>query len=201
MYQMSLAANLLLFALGLLGCVREFKREGFKITRYYTFDSNVLGMIAGGWMTAELIRNIMIGAEISQAAIIFKYTAMVTLSLTFFVVIFVLSPVTEGGYKFQLWYSNLKYQHTLCPLIAIISFIFMDPAGHISWEMFAMSLVPTLIYAIIIIILNVLKVLEGPYPFLYVYKQKWYVSMAWALGIIGVTAAYSVVVMFIKNVL
>ena len=32
-------------------------------------------------------------------------------------------------------------------------------------------------------LLNVLKVVEGPYPFLMVYNQKWYMSIIWIIVI------------------
>jgi hypothetical protein len=51
------------------------------------------------------------------------------------------------------------------------------------------------------VILNVLKVLEGPYPFLYVYKQPWYVSVGWAVGIVGANFLYAFLMMVLQNVI
>jgi len=46
-------------------------------------------------------------------------------------------------------------------------------------------LIPTIIYAIISIILNILKVMDGPYLFLHVYNQPIYASVLWIIGILG----------------
>ena len=110
---MALFLNLYLFIFGIIGCVKEYRREGISIIRYYTFDSNVLGTIAGG-------------------------------------LIFVLCPM-ERGYKDGLLKGNLKYQHLLCPLIAIVSCIFFDPEiGNIPVALI-MAWIPTVIYAVVIL--------------------------------------------------
>ncbi|HPF53799.1 MAG TPA: hypothetical protein PLM48_04040 [Clostridia bacterium] len=44
---------------------------------------------------------------------------------------------------------------------------------------------PTLLYAIVIIILNIAKLLVGPYPFLHIYEQPWYMSIVWIAVILG----------------
>ena len=48
-------------------------------------------------------------------------------------------------------------------------------------------MIPTIIYAAVMIVLNLLKVLRGPYPFLYVYEQPIYMSVIWAVAILALT--------------
>ena len=213
LFWIDLILNGLLFLFGIIGCVREYKREGIKITRYYTFDSNVLGMIAGGCMFLTLIlglrENLSVGSvviPISEAVLlpqwvmIFKYIATGCLTLTFLVVIFVLCPMM-GGYKEGLIKENLIYQHTLCPIIAIVSFLIFDPTLTFSWQAVIWAWIPTAIYAVVTIILNVLKLLEGPYPFLYVYRQPWYASVAWGIGIVGADFLMVLGLLALKQVL
>ena len=200
MYVIALICNLLIFLFGLIGCIREFRREGIKITRYYTFDSNVLGIIAGGLMSVELFRFLLTGCEISAVAQTMKFMSVVCLSLTFFVALFVLSP-QMGGFYSGMIHNNLIFVHTLCPLLAIVSFLFMDPISQLNLSMVFIAWIPTVIYAIITVILNVLKVLEGPYPFLHVYKQPWYVSVGWAVGIVGANFLYAYLMMVLQNVI
>jgi len=47
------------------------------------------------------------------------------------------------------------------------------------------ALIPTIIYGIVALLLNILKVMDGPYPFLKVYQQPFFISIPWALIMIG----------------
>ena len=64
-----------------------------------------------------------------------------------------------------------------------------------------MAWIPTVIYAVVVVILNILKLLEGPYPFLYVYKQPWYISLVWAVGIVGANLLCAFLMHLIRAVL
>ena len=189
--------NIALFVLGTIGCVRELRREGVAICRYYTFDSNVLGMMAGGLMSVSLVFQMIMGGDPPLWVITLKFSAAVCLSLTFLVVVFVLCPM-EGGYVGGLFSGNLIYQHTLCPILAVVSFLAFDPFPTKSLNLVFLAWIPTAVYAIVIVILNIKKVLEGPYPFLYVYRQPWYISLAWALGIVGSNLAFAFLMYWIK---
>ena len=49
----------------------------------------------------------------------------------------------------------------------------------------ALAMVPTLLYGVVAIILNVLRVWHGPYPFLYVYEQPVWLTAVWVVVILG----------------
>ena len=51
-------------------------------------------------------------------------------------------------------------------------------------------MLPTLIYALILMALNLMRVVEGPYPFLRVYEQPVYMSIIWVIVILG--SAYGI---------
>ena len=57
----------------------------------------------------------------------------------------------------------------------------------------------TIAYAIVFITLNILKVYEGPYPFLMVYKQPVYMSIIWFILIVGGAFGIGKLIMWIKN--
>ena len=57
----------------------------------------------------------------------------------------------------------------------------------------------TIAYAIVFITLNILKVYEGPYPFLMVYKQPVYMSIVWFILIVGGAFGIGKGIMWIKN--
>ena len=60
------------------------------------------------------------------------------------------------------------------------------PRSDVRW-----ALLPTLAYAAVILPLNILRVIVGPYPFFEVYHQPVYVSVLWAVGLLGVNYLYA----------
>ena len=84
----------------------------------------------------------------------------------------------------------MLYHHTLCPLIALASFILIEKYDDLN---VLHGLIFTIIYAIIMIALNVLKIVEGPYPFLLVYNQPVIVSVLWTIVILAITYAIAVI--------
>lgn len=84
----------------------------------------------------------------------------------------------------------MLYHHTLCPILAILSFVFVEKYENLNT---IHGLYFTIIYAIIMISLNVLKVVEGPYPFLLVYKQPIIHSIIWTVIIFAITYAIALI--------
>ncbi len=46
-----------------------------------------------------------------------------------------------------------------------------------------LALIPTGLYALVMVPLNVFRVYDGPYPFLRVHNQPWYMSILWMAAI------------------
>jgi len=90
--------------------------------------------------------------------------------------------------------------HVLCPVLAIISFIFFD-SNEIenSLKNNLRSLYFTIIYAIILISLNILNVVSGPYPFLKVNQQSPLMSLFWIVLILGGALILSKALLFLKG--
>ena len=78
----------------------------------------------------------------------------------------------------------MAYHHTLCPILAIISYIFFEN-NKIKKKDIPYTMIFTITYTIILIICNILHIIEGPYPFLLIYKQPVYMSILWILIIDG----------------
>lgn len=71
------------------------------------------------------------------------------------------------------------------PLLNIVSFIFFERENTLSKKQPLLAIIPTIIYAIFAIILNLLKVIDGPYFFLKIYEQPIWEVIMW-LVIIGI---------------
>lgn len=170
----------------MIGTIWEIWENGWIMLSYYTIDSNIFIAVCClldilyqrsgqdkkermGW-----IKNL-------------KYMATCCMMVTFFVVIFILAPT--GGIKGLIGIMTegaLLFHHTICPVVAVISYYRADSKQYkLKKNMIYAGMLPTVLYAIVILSLNVKKILYGPYPFLYIYEQAVWVSVMWMLVILG----------------
>ena len=170
-------------ALEICGLVAAYFHLGWEMFRYYTVDSNLLLLISAlMWLIGEG-RFLRDGVRIPTALKVFKYMATCTTTLTFMVVLTVLAPMEESYWYFFVS-GEMLYLHTLCPLLALVSFLLWE-SHDLRLIHTLMALVPTLLYAVVAVVLNVLRIWEGPYAFLLVYVQPLWLSLVWAAVIPG----------------
>lgn len=112
-----------------------------------------------------------------------KYIATCATTMTFVVAVAVLLPMYRRPYITFLNGANL-FQHTLCPILGFATLPFMAPVTKRDSRL---ALIPTALYALVTVPLNYFRVLEGPYPFLKVRNQPWYMSILWLLAILLVS--------------
>ena len=181
----AIVLNIVVVVCCVLGIVStNFNGQSF---RYYTIDSNILCAISS---LLFVIYALIKKEQKKIPAIIMKlrYSGTCCLVVTFVVVVTILPLTSEGSYfdnliKFTLS-SPFIYHHLLCPVISFISFVFLEGDRRLNkkktiwWAM-----MPTIVYGVIVVVLNILKVIEGPYPFLMVYKQPIYMSIIWTVVI------------------
>lgn len=179
----SLVGNILTALAALIGAVWHAARAGLAVFLFYTFDSNILIMGSSflyAWYLALILRGKR--KSMPRAVLLCKYFATCLITVTFLVVLFVLAPMyrtyPEGLYQMFLR-QFLIFHHLLSPLFALITFLFFDEKLPKNARLPLTALLPTVIYAVAMVILNIAKVMYGPYPFLYVYAQPVYVSILW----------------------
>ena len=180
-----LFCNLLILVLELIGLYLIFSAVGVWGFIYYTELSNMFLLIAAAINIYETIKILKSNrkSDIPMTAWRIFHAAVSVTTVTFLVVLFVLSWMYNG-----LWYvltaGSMLYTHTLCPLIALGTFITFAPKKFAPIDALKASSF-TFIYGLIAIILNVLRVIEGPYPFLLVYRQPIWATIVWIISILG----------------
>ena len=133
-----------------------------QIFTYYTEDSNIFAAVVCAMVAVCQLWCIFTGGELPRWLKRLKFMATSCLLLTFLTVVFVLAPMNgEGGLYMLLCTSSMLYHHLLNPMAAVI------------------------------LPLNILRVIVGPYPFFEVYHQPVYVSVLWAVGLLGVNYLYA----------
>ena len=118
-----------------------------------------------------------------------KYIATCTTTVTFVVAVAVLLPMYKRPYITFLNGANL-FQHTLCPILGVATLPLMDPVEK---RDSILALIPTGLYALVMVPLNYFRVFDGPYPFLRVHNQPWYMSVLWLLAIFLVAFGIAVI--------
>ncbi|MDE6312163.1 MAG: hypothetical protein K2M46_00810 [Lachnospiraceae bacterium] len=183
--------DVLILVWGIWGSFLEIYHYTFGMLAYYTTLSNLFISLGCVFHLIYQLKKFG-GREKTGWMQYMKYFGVCCMAITFLMVFLVLAPLGgEGGYYRYLWQGPLKYQHTICPLLAMVSFVLLDSREvRITKAMMRASMIPTVLYAVFSVTCNVLKVMHGPYPFLYVYEQPIYQSILW--GILILAAAYGI---------
>lgn len=157
-------------------------RRGFAAFGYYTMDSNIFAAVTSIFLIISLLTK----KEVSERIHNFRYYSTCCVTLTFLVVITILVPM-DGWHTLpnRLFMGTDLWLHTVGPILNIVSFIFFERENTLSKKQPLLAIIPTIIYAIFAIILNLLKIIDGPYFFLKIYEQPIWEVIMW-LVIIGI---------------
>jgi len=182
----ALVLNLAVAVLSAVGTAIGFQKYGTEMFAFYTVDSNLFAMLSCLVYAACLVRKLTAGKEIPAPAAMAKYTAVCCLSVTFLIVVLVLAPMNgPEGFRMMLLSDDMLYHHLFCPILSALSFFLFDRVPFRAGRSARYAMLPTVLYAAVIIVLNLLKVIAGPYPFLMVYQQPVCMSVLWLILILG----------------
>ncbi|WP_407416456.1 hypothetical protein [Methanobrevibacter sp.] len=177
-YNVGIVLNVLLVILEVIALIQCYHDFGSIDFRYYTIDSNIFALIAA-------VLYLYTRKNIPKVVKLAKYSSALSLLITFLVVIFVLYPMYNFNFQLMFLDGPNFLMHIVCPLIVLISFIFFEEIDlENSLRNNVRSLYFTIVYAIVLISLNILRVLVGPYPFLKVYEQPVFMTVLWLVGIL-----------------
>ncbi len=191
----SLLLSAAIVIMEIIGLVISIRMHGIKLFQYYTQDSNLFAMISFAIGFYFSLRNLLVKKSEPRWSVFLRYISANCLALTFLVVIFVLAP-TMGGYRALLTKDSMLYHHLLCPVAVFVHFVFFDHIEIADKKTVLFAQIPTFVYAVIILSMNIMRLIRGPYPFLYVYEQPVYISVIWSIVILG--GAYVISVLILK---
>ncbi len=164
-----LIANIVIIVLEILGF--HFSRSrGLELFIFYTQLSNIITLISSVCFVINR------DAAVTTAL---RYLSTVMLTMTVLITLTVLVP-TGAGFKRMMLSGCGLFHHTLCPAISITSYILWE--RHSS--MWGIPVAVTAVYGIVLIYLNYIGKVDGPYPFFRVRKQKPAVTVAWMAALL-----------------
>ena len=160
--------------------------EGLSVFRYYTVDSNILQLIVSVWYIICFIRK----KEVPKVLVVLHLISAVCLTVTFMIAAFVLTPQSTFSYYFLENVAPIN--HFLGPVLSVAALMVTNVP--IPKKAFVAPAAATILYGVVALILNAVKVLDGPYFFLEIYKTPVQTIVMWFAIIfvlcIGLAYAY-----------
>lgn len=140
--------NLLIFLFTTVCFILNFHKDGewkaangLYALRYFTILSNLLSALAA----------LLVALNVSEQGLPFgiwllKYVATAAVTVTFLTVMVFLGPTM--GYKSQLEHAGFYY-HAAGPLMAVLSFCFMERFHELSAELSLTGMLPVILYGLL----------------------------------------------------
>ena len=198
-YAAALAMNILILAGEVLVLGAFVILRGPSLFIMYTNISNALMAAACAVYIGFLVRERRTGRQIPGAVTGLKLTAACMLMVTFLIALLVLAPLVTDGYRYFMLSGRMFFTHTVFPLLSFISVLFLERDRPLSFRWTFIAVVPTLVYGTVMMILNALRAVHGPYPFLCVYEQPVWQSVVWYVVIAAGAWAAALVLWLIKK--
>ena len=173
--------NILIIIMELFAFLVCYKESGFACFKYYTQDSKLFLMFTSLLYVISLL---ICDKKIPHFVSLLKYAATTSVVITFLTVVTILAPVM-GGYKAMLLDGTMLIHHLICPIFGFVTFVFFERHNLNGLKDALISMIFTCLYGIIAVTLNVLKIMDGPYPFLKVYDQTILISIFWLILMMG----------------
>lgn len=173
--------NILIIIMELFAFLVCYKESGFACFKYYTQDSNLFLMFTSLLYVISLL---ICDKKIPHFVSLLKYAATTSVVITFLTVVTILAPVM-GGYKAMLLDGTMLIHHLICPIFGFVTFVFFEKHNLNGLKDALISMIFTCLYGIIAVTLNILKIMDGPYPFLKVYNQTILMSIFWLILMMG----------------
>lgn len=189
---LSLIVNIMIIIMEIIGFIYLVINFGIEAMITYTVQSNILALLSSSILVVCQIRFLTKEKNIPSFAKVFKHLSTTNLFLTIVVVITMLAPQSGDWYFMLVYFPNLFY-HLLAPIFAILSFVFLEWEPMLNFKSTLIPITYTIIYAIVLIILNLTYVYHGPYFFLYVYEQPWYLSVIYTITIPGIAYLFDII--------
>ena len=179
----ALILNILLLVMEIYATILNFKVGGPSILRYYTILSNIMvGFSSAAYIAAHISKSQILW----EKAQLLRYVATAMLVLTFLIVILVLAPLDINAGKNPAHYfigRIATVHHVAAPIISFISFSFLETNESLKRSHIWVVMGVTILYTIIILILNIRRVMVGPYAFFHIYEQSLSTTVFWEISI------------------
>ena len=172
----ALIANIIVIILELAG-FNISRSRGLMMLVFYTQLSNLVTLVSS---VCYLI------SSDSAFTASMRYLSTVMLTMTVLVTLFVLIP-SGAGFARMMLTGNGLFHHTLCPAVSITSYMLWEQHSS-AW---AVPVIVTFIYGVVMLYLNHAEIVDGPYPFLRIRQQSVKATVIWMTVLIVLVTGLS----------
>ena len=183
----------ILAVLETIALIHDIRVFGVGMLQYYTIDSNVLQLVVSIGILVCLLR----GQESPVWLIVLHLVCAVCLTITFLIAAFVLAP--KEGFAYYFLSNVAPINHFVGPLLSVAAFVFTQVETVLKRRMVLAPMVFTLLYGLTALLLNIARVLDGPYFFLRVYEVPVSTVVMWFLIIAALCLAFSALYMWLRR--
>lgn len=172
--KIALIINIIIVISEIIGLIIGVKANHSLLIEYYTTDSNLMTLLGS-------ILFIIFYKKEKDIVKDIRFISTSCLTVTFLVVAFILCPMYNFNYKLLMFTDYFFIFHTLVPILSIISYILLEERSKKTY----LCILFTITYALTLLVLNIIDVVKGPYPFLMVKAQNPLMTLLWAIIIVG----------------
>ena len=160
--------------------------------QYYAHYSNVLILLSSIGLITGLVSQLRGKREhIWYPVRLLRYMAVSSAVLTMVVVILFILPLEGFSHVSTILFGGSHfYEYLACPLLAYLSFVMLGDVSDYGKREMIIASCPAFIYSVVMLVLNALGVVSGPYVFLRVREQSAGMTIFWF--IVGNALSYVV---------
>jgi len=192
-FETALIINSICAIFGFISCTMAYYNNNnyWSSLRYYTVLSNLFAAITSFIWICHGFYNLGKGNfEVPSWVQKIHFISTSCLLLTFVVVLAILIPQDYSKNGSIAFYNYLFkpvnfFHHLTLPVLAIISISCFEKKPEMNFKITLLSLLPTAMYAVVCIFLNLIRVLDGPYFFVRIYNQSWYMTVIWCVVVMS----------------
>lgn len=177
MKKTAIAIHTVLIVLEIIALIHDIYVFGFGgMFQYYTIDSNILQLLVSAAIIFCLRKDDDGTVPVWLHAV--HLICAVCLTITFLIALLVLAP--QKGFDYYFFSDVAPINHFLGPLLSVLTFLFLEkPDSGVPKKAVFAPLAATLFYGNVLLLLNWLRVVEGPYFFLQVHDEKASTVILW----------------------
>ena len=183
--------NLILVILEVIALIHDIYVFGAGLFVWYTIDSNVLQLL----VSASVLLILQRGETISKKLTAVHFVSAVGLTVTFLIAAFVLAP--QGGIAYYFLDNVAPINHLIAPVLSVASLLFLEKSELPGRAVVFLPASATMLYGLICLVLNAMRLIDGPYFFLQVYSQPASVIVMWfaiiAALCVGLASLYFII--------
>lgn len=153
---------------------------------WYTHQSNFLALLSSALFILVGMVALFRDGRMPRALKVFRLLCTVQLYITFIVVLVGLAPmsVLSGGSFTAMYAGPMFTMHLMAPLLSLLSFVFFEGSPRLTMGDALIGISYTWVYSLVMVVLNAEGILDGPYPFLQVDTNPWWMTLLYFLVMI-----------------